>query len=92
MRVDTKVRICSLCYLVCAYAIAVVVMALFADFVVAGVAIDLWRGEHTVTDYFELRKLLLLKLSGLGAIIGFVVWFFFYRKQSHHDPLDKYFK
>ncbi|MDU4311343.1 MAG: hypothetical protein E7I11_06485 [Klebsiella michiganensis] len=33
-----------------------------------------------------------LPFAGLGAILGFIYWLFFFRKYRHYDPLDKYFK
>lgn len=92
MHANTKVRIFTLCYLVCAYAVALPALALLLDLVINGAAIDIWQGAYSFADLLRLRKELLLNLSGPGAAVGFVYWFFFCKNYRHHDPLDKYFK
>ncbi|MFA1017696.1 hypothetical protein AB8780_08560 [Enterobacter sp. SAT-E-asb] len=92
MHVNNKVRIFTLCYLVCAYAIALPVLALFSDLVINGGVIDIWKGVYSFADLLSFRKVLFLKFAGLGAVLGFFYWLFFFRKYRYHDPLDKYFK
>lgn len=92
MHIDTKLRLASLFYLVVAYAIALPLMALFTDLVITGSIIDIWKGSYSFADLLSFRKILFLKFAGLGAVLGFFCWLFFYRKHRYHDPLDKYFK
>lgn len=82
----------TLFYLIVAYAIALPLMALFTDLVITGSIIDIWRGSYSFAELLSFRKILFLKFAGLGAVLGFFYWLFFYRKYRHHDPLDKYFK
>ncbi|MCW9652800.1 hypothetical protein QTO66_10650 [Klebsiella oxytoca] len=92
MRINTKMRLAALLYLMAAYAVALPALALFTDLVINGGIIDMWQGSYSFLNLLDLRKILYLQFAGLGAILGFVYWLFFFRKYRHHDPLDKYFK
>lgn len=92
MHINTKMRLAALLYLLAAYAVALPALALFADLVINGGIIDMWQGSYSFLDLLALRKMLYLQLAGLGAIVGFVYWLFFFRKYRYHDPLNKYFK
>ncbi|MDA8479823.1 hypothetical protein NNO04_14070 [Citrobacter sp. Awk 4] len=92
MHYNTKVRVAVLLYLMAAYAIALPVLALFSDLVINGGIIDIWKGSYSFVDLIDFRKILFLKFAGLGAILGFFYWIFFFRKYRYHCPLDKYFK
>lgn len=67
-------------------------IALFTDLVINGGIIDMWKGAYSFVDLLVRRKMLYLQFAGLGAILGFIYWLFFFRKYRHYDPLDKYFK
>lgn len=92
MRINTKMRLAALLYLMAAYAVALPALALFTDLVINGGIIDMWQGSYSFLNLLDLRKILYLQFAGLGAITGFVYWLFFFRKYRHYDPLDKYFK
>lgn len=92
MHINTKYRLSGLIYLVTTYPIAFLLIALFADMVINGGIIDIWRGKYSFLDLLQFRKYLYLKLAALGAIIGFFYWMFFLSRFRYHDPLDKYFK
>ncbi|HCC4550924.1 TPA: hypothetical protein M5K93_000652 [Klebsiella oxytoca] len=92
MRINTKMGLAALLYLMAAYAVALPTLALFTDLVINGGIIDMWQGSYSFLNLLDLRKILYLQFAGLGAILGFVYWLFFFRKYRHHDPLDKYFK
>ncbi|EHG8282106.1 hypothetical protein J5259_002216 [Klebsiella oxytoca] len=92
MRINTKMRLAALLYLMTAYAVALPALALFTDLVINGGIIDMWQGSYSFLNLLDLRKILYLQFARLGAILGFVYWLFFFRKYRHYDPLDKYFK
>ncbi|UPI89792.1 hypothetical protein MMY93_13250 [Klebsiella michiganensis] len=92
MHINTKMRLAALLYLMAAYAVALPGLALFTDLMINGGIIDMWKGAYSFMDLLARRKILYLQFAGLGAILGFVYWLFFFRKYRHHDPLDKYFK
>ncbi|AJZ88887.1 hypothetical protein RI049_15630 [Cedecea neteri] len=92
MHINTKVRIATLICLMAAYAIALPTMALFADLLIAGGIVDIWKGSYSFAGLLSFRKILYLKLAALGAVLGFFYWLFFYSRYKHYDPLDKYFK
>lgn len=92
MHINTKMRIAALLYLMAAYAVALPALALFTDPVINGGIIDMWKSAYSFVDLLVRRKTLYLQFAGLGAILGFIYWLFFFRKYRHYDPLDKYFK
>ncbi len=92
MRINTKMRLAALLYLMAAYSVALPALTLFTDLVINGGIIDMWQGSYSFLNLLDLRKILYLQFTGLGASLGFVYWLFFFRKYRHHDPLDKYFK
>lgn len=92
MHINLKFRIATLIYLVAAYAIAIPAIALFADLMIIGKIIDIWEGLYSFSELFISQRIIYLKLSGVGAVIGFVYWLFYYSRYKHHDPLDRFFK
>ncbi|EMO7863517.1 hypothetical protein WDR94_000521 [Citrobacter amalonaticus] len=92
MNTNIKFRIAILIYLTTAYAVALPTLALFADLVINGAIIDIWEKSYSFGNLLSSRKVLYMKLAGLGAALGFFYWLFFYRKYRHYDPMDKYFK
>ena len=92
MHINTKMRIAALLYLMAANALAQPALALFTDLVINGGIIDMWKSAYSFVDLLVRRKTLYLQFAGLGAILGFIYWLFFFRKYRHYDPLDKYFK
>ncbi len=92
MHINTKMRIFAFCYLVCAFTIALPVIALFFDLVIGGGIIDILKKVYSFTDLLSMRKSIYLKLAGIGAMTGFLIWLVSYSKYVYHDPLDKYFK
>ena len=91
-RINTKMSLAALLHLMAAPAVALPALALFTDLVINGGIIDMWQGSYSFLNLLDLRKILYLQFAGLGAILGFVYWLFFFRKYRHYDPLDKYFK
>ncbi|PWC17234.1 hypothetical protein DDT56_06800 [Brenneria corticis] len=91
MRFNTKVRIALLAYLVMAFAVALPVVAFVCDLIINGVIIDLLKSTYSFSDFYNFRRIIYLRLSLIGAILGGVLWLFFYRKYTYHDPLDRYF-
>ncbi|STW29353.1 outer membrane protein [Klebsiella michiganensis] len=86
MHINTKMRLAALLYLMAAYAVALPGLALFTDLMINGGIIDMWKGAYSFMDLLARRKILYLQFAGLGAILGFVYWLFFFRKYRHHDP------
>ena len=47
MRINTKMRLAALLYLMAAYAVALPTLALFTDLVINGGIIDMWQGSYS---------------------------------------------
>lgn len=82
----------TLLLLCCIYATVLPVIVMLCDLFITGAGRAILDGSFTFYNLFEFRKLLYFKSAGTGVALGFVLWFFWYRKVTHYDPLDRYFK
>ncbi|MHA7847097.1 hypothetical protein [Serratia sp. D1N4] len=92
MHINTKHKLFILIYLTAAYAVAIPLIYMIMGLVFGGALADMWKGEYSFYDFLEQRKIIYLKLSAVGGLMGLAYWFAFYRKYRYFDPLDKYFK
>lgn len=92
MHINIRYRLGSLIYLTLAFALALPVLGLLFDLLISGMIVDIWREQYSFIELLATHRGLCLKLSGVGAGIGFVYWLFYLRRYRYHDPLDKYFK
>lgn len=80
MKSHSRFKFYSFCYMTLSYALMVFFLLVFIDLAIGDSTEDVWNGRLSLTTYLASHAPFFLTMTGLGAGLGFVLWYITYRK------------
>lgn len=80
MKSHSRFKFYSFCYMTLSYALMVFFLMVFIDLAIGDSTEDVWNGHLSITTYLTSHAPFFLTMAGLGAVLGFILWYITYQK------------